>query len=434
MGAHPAAGGRRHHRAADDALHGRGGGAGRPGGRALRPGDRGAGTPVVHRRARPGRGDHPLPPARGHRRPATLPVPAQPADDGHVEIHTEDEMRVLHELTGWALEGGYPLAGLSVLRVSLEDIYLGLTDGGGVGACRATRRAGGQAMSTSRRARPPPAPPPGRQTPIQGSFRGLSDLPLVARQVYYEQLSFWLNPIGGAADHRLLGGLHRHLRVDVGPLDDRLPGAHQPRPVLPAGLRHLRRDGGLLQHPGHSAGEPPRDGPAQAPAPQPAPHLDAAGRHLRQLHDRGRRSRSCWCSWWAASATTCTGPADSARSCSCWWSACCASPRWASASARWCPTPTPPGRSSVWSSSFWWRCRASTSRSSPNSRAGHLHRLLPDPPPHHGLGGLLQRHPGHVGVERPARARALGRRRRVRQPAPLGVVAQAQLNASGPST
>jgi ABC-2 type transport system ATP-binding protein len=61
--------------------------------------------------------------------PAALPVPAQSADDGHVEIHTEDEIRVLHELTGWALEGGYPLAGLSVLRVSLEDIYLGLTDG-----------------------------------------------------------------------------------------------------------------------------------------------------------------------------------------------------------------------------------------------------------------------------------------------------------------
>jgi ABC-2 type transport system permease protein len=35
-------------------------------------------------------------------------------------------------------------------------------------------------------------------TPIKGSFRGLSDLGLVARQVGYEQLSFWLNPIGAA--------------------------------------------------------------------------------------------------------------------------------------------------------------------------------------------------------------------------------------------
>ena len=33
-------------------------------------------------------------------------------------------------------------------------------------------------------------------TPVRGSFRGLSDLPLVARQVGFEQLSFWLNPIG----------------------------------------------------------------------------------------------------------------------------------------------------------------------------------------------------------------------------------------------
>jgi ABC-2 type transport system ATP-binding protein len=49
-------------------------------------------------------------------------------DDGHVEVHTEDELRVLHDLTGWALEGGHALAGLSVLRVSLEDVYLGLTE------------------------------------------------------------------------------------------------------------------------------------------------------------------------------------------------------------------------------------------------------------------------------------------------------------------
>ncbi len=29
-------------------------------------------------------------------------------------------------------------------------------------------------------------------TPVRGSFRGLSDVPLVARQVGFEQLSFWL--------------------------------------------------------------------------------------------------------------------------------------------------------------------------------------------------------------------------------------------------
>ena len=56
-----------------------------------------------------------------------LPMLAEPGGDGHVVIHTEDELRVLHDLTGWALAGGHSLAGLSVLRESLEDIYLGLT-------------------------------------------------------------------------------------------------------------------------------------------------------------------------------------------------------------------------------------------------------------------------------------------------------------------
>jgi ABC-2 type transport system ATP-binding protein len=65
---------------------------------------------------------------------AELPLEATPAEDGHVEIRTEDEVRVLHELTGWALAGGHALAGLSVLRVSLEDVYLGLTRASGQSA------------------------------------------------------------------------------------------------------------------------------------------------------------------------------------------------------------------------------------------------------------------------------------------------------------
>jgi ABC-2 type transport system permease protein len=36
----------------------------------------------------------------------------------------------------------------------------------------------------------------GVEVPVRGSFRGVSDVPLVGRQVYFEQLSFWLNPIG----------------------------------------------------------------------------------------------------------------------------------------------------------------------------------------------------------------------------------------------
>jgi ABC-2 type transport system ATP-binding protein len=59
-----------------------------------------------------------------------LPVSISPRDEeGYVEIRTEDEVRVLHDLTGWALAAGQPLTGLSVLRVSLEDVYLGLTKG-----------------------------------------------------------------------------------------------------------------------------------------------------------------------------------------------------------------------------------------------------------------------------------------------------------------
>ena len=33
-------------------------------------------------------------------------------------------------------------------------------------------------------------------TPMSGSFQGVNDLKLIGRQVHYEQLSFWLNPIG----------------------------------------------------------------------------------------------------------------------------------------------------------------------------------------------------------------------------------------------
>jgi ABC-2 type transport system ATP-binding protein len=59
-----------------------------------------------------------------------LPVPATPVAADHVEVRTEDEVKVLHDLTGWALAGGHALHGLSVLRVSLEDVYLGLTRSG----------------------------------------------------------------------------------------------------------------------------------------------------------------------------------------------------------------------------------------------------------------------------------------------------------------
>jgi ABC-2 type transport system ATP-binding protein len=56
-----------------------------------------------------------------------LPVPVHAESDGHVEIHTEDELPVLHALSGWALDRNLRLPGLSVARTTLEDVYLQLT-------------------------------------------------------------------------------------------------------------------------------------------------------------------------------------------------------------------------------------------------------------------------------------------------------------------
>jgi ABC-2 type transport system ATP-binding protein len=56
-----------------------------------------------------------------------LPVAIDTASDGLVEIRTEDELSVLHSLSGWALERKLRLPGLSVARVTLEDVYLRLT-------------------------------------------------------------------------------------------------------------------------------------------------------------------------------------------------------------------------------------------------------------------------------------------------------------------
>jgi ABC-2 type transport system ATP-binding protein len=56
-----------------------------------------------------------------------LPVPIHAESDGRVEIQTEDELPVLHALSGWALDHNLRLPGLSVARVTLEDVYLQLT-------------------------------------------------------------------------------------------------------------------------------------------------------------------------------------------------------------------------------------------------------------------------------------------------------------------
>jgi len=61
------------------------------------------------------------------RLPAELPVAAR-LDGGSVVIEAADPTRVLHVLTGWALERGIALGGLTVARRSLEDAYLGLVE------------------------------------------------------------------------------------------------------------------------------------------------------------------------------------------------------------------------------------------------------------------------------------------------------------------
>jgi ABC-2 type transport system ATP-binding protein len=60
---------------------------------------------------------------------ADLPVGAG-GSDGLITVETADPTQTLHELTGWALQRGMMLAGLSVDQPSLEDIYLRLTGPG----------------------------------------------------------------------------------------------------------------------------------------------------------------------------------------------------------------------------------------------------------------------------------------------------------------
>ena len=50
-----------------------------------------------------------------------------PGSMDELQIHADDPLRALNELTGWALERGVELAGLEVRQPSLEDVYLDLT-------------------------------------------------------------------------------------------------------------------------------------------------------------------------------------------------------------------------------------------------------------------------------------------------------------------
>jgi ABC-2 type transport system ATP-binding protein len=50
-------------------------------------------------------------------------------EDGIFRIESEEPLRLLHDLTGWALANGAELRGLEVSGASLEDVYLELTAG-----------------------------------------------------------------------------------------------------------------------------------------------------------------------------------------------------------------------------------------------------------------------------------------------------------------
>lgn len=58
-------------------------------------------------------------------------LPGTPTMTGSatVEYRTDTPTELLHGLTGWAVDRGLELDHLSVTRPSLEDVYLGLTDG-----------------------------------------------------------------------------------------------------------------------------------------------------------------------------------------------------------------------------------------------------------------------------------------------------------------
>jgi len=66
-------------------------------------------------------------------------LPAGPWDQpedrpGEFTMHTDEPTRVLLELTKWAAGHGVELPGLTVVRPSLEDVYLRITGQAGVGA------------------------------------------------------------------------------------------------------------------------------------------------------------------------------------------------------------------------------------------------------------------------------------------------------------
>ena len=78
------------------------------------------------RRARRRAHTHLVPAASRRYTAADLPVSATSAN-GMVVVETDAPTQALHRLTDWAIRRGHVLAGLTVERPSLEDVYLELT-------------------------------------------------------------------------------------------------------------------------------------------------------------------------------------------------------------------------------------------------------------------------------------------------------------------
>jgi ABC-2 type transport system ATP-binding protein len=53
----------------------------------------------------------------------------RPGPDGSLELNAEDPTKVLHVMTGWAIDHGLSFEAIEVMRPSLEDVYLELTGG-----------------------------------------------------------------------------------------------------------------------------------------------------------------------------------------------------------------------------------------------------------------------------------------------------------------
>ena len=58
-----------------------------------------------------------------------------------IEATVDAPTAAVHRLTGWAVDAGYELEALSVSRVSLEDVYLSLTDTAGADTAGANQEA-----------------------------------------------------------------------------------------------------------------------------------------------------------------------------------------------------------------------------------------------------------------------------------------------------